>query len=74
MPSVRYGGLISTPTGFLIAFDQEVNKYTCAVFALLHTRGTLCPSPASKPCDLGVVFPCLLTSPHVLIQVHLFLD
>lgn len=39
---------------FLIAFEQEVNKHTCATFVLLHTPGTGCPSPASEPCELSV--------------------
>lgn len=74
VPSVRCGGLISPPTGSLIAFELEMNKYTCVIFLLPQTRGTGCPSPSSKPCVLGVVCLCLLVSSDVLIQVHLFLD
>lgn len=68
--------LISPPTGFLIALEQEVNEYTCAIFVSLQTQGTGCPSPANKPCEVGVVaFLCLLIlSDSFLLQVHLFLD
>lgn len=51
--------LISTPTGFLIALEQEVNGYTCVIFVSLQTRGTGCPSPANKPWEVGVAFLCL---------------
>lgn len=66
--------LRSTPTGSLIAFEQEVNEYTCAIFVWLQTRSTGCPSPASEPCELGVASLCFLIPSDVLIQVHLFLD
>ena len=65
-------GLISAPTGSPIAFEQEVNRYSCAISVLPQTRGTGCPSPASKRCELGVAFSCLLIPADGLIQVHLF--
>lgn len=52
--------LVSTPTGFLIALEQEVNEYTCAIFVSLRTRGSGCPSRANKPCEVGVAFLCFL--------------
>lgn len=72
VPSVRYRGLISALTGSAIAFVLEVNEYTCAIFVLCGTWVTSCPSPASKPCELGMAFLCLLIPSDVLIQVHLF--
>lgn len=66
--------LSSTPTGFLMAFEQSVSEDTCAIFVSLRTGGTGCPSPASKPWELGVAFLCFLIPSDVLIQVHLFLD